>query len=143
MSANQIYNPLFDEDMWKRVKPLPGAVEYIKRLVFDGHRVVVVTASHPDTVAMKLNRVLFKYFPILCVSDVIISPCKQMILGDVLVDDAPHNLIDGKYKGILFNAPHNRGFREKEYGLYRASNWHEAYIIIRELSDEKFKGGAI
>ena len=62
IERSQVYDPLFNEEMWKRVTPLPGAVEYLKRLIDDGHKVVIVTASHQNTVAMKLNNVLFKYF---------------------------------------------------------------------------------
>ena len=63
IEKKQVYDPLFNENMWKRVIPLPGAVEYLKRLIDDGHKVVIVTASHQNTVAMKLNNVLFRYFP--------------------------------------------------------------------------------
>lgn len=58
-----MYEPLFDKALWERVTPLPGAVERVQQLINDGHKVVVVTASHQDTVSLKLNAVLFKYFP--------------------------------------------------------------------------------
>lgn len=103
--------------MWKRVTPLPGAVEYLKRLIDDGHKVVIVTASHQNTVAMKLNNVLFRYFPYLTTSDVIITSQKQLVCGDVMIDDAPHNLVGGNYYGILVTAPHNRAYDAESNGF--------------------------
>lgn len=132
-----VYAPLFDKKLWERVSPLPGAVENVRRLIEDGHKVVVVTASHQDTVGLKLNSVLFKYFPFFTHEDVIVSSQKQLILGDVLIDDAPHNLSGGTYQGILMRANHNAAFNAEEHGLIRATNWDDAYHIIRKISQNK------
>lgn len=131
----QVYDPLFNENMWKRVTPLPGAVEYLKRLIDDGHKVVIVTASHQNTVAMKLNNVLFRYFPYLTTSDVIITSQKQLVRGDVLVDDAPHNHIGGQYLKILMDSPHNREFDAQRFGMVRVYSWLEVYDTIRQFAE--------
>ena len=57
---------------------------------------------------------------------------QQMVRGDVLIDDGPHNLVNGQYFRILFDAPHNRGFNEKKYGMHRAVGWEQAYQLIHE-----------
>ena len=62
-----------------------------------------------------------------------------MIRGDVLVDDAPHNLENGNYKRILMNAPHNRFFDEKSIGAARASDWNTAYRLISEYARENYQ----
>ena len=131
----QVYDPLFNENMWKRVTPLPGAVEYLKRLIDDGHKVVIVTASHQNTVAMKLNHVLFRCFPSLTTSDVIITSQKQLVRGDVLVDDAPHNHIGGQYLKILMDSPHNREFDAQRFGMVRVYSWLEVYDTIRQFAE--------
>ena len=130
IEKQQVYDPLFNENMWKRVTPLPGAVEYLKRLIDDGHKVVIVTASHQNTVAMKLNNVLFRYFPYLTTSDVIITSQKQLVCGDVMIDDAPHNLVGGNYYGILVTAPHNRAYDAESTGFVRADTWEQIYDIV-------------
>ena len=130
IERSQVYDPLFNEEMWKRVTPLPGAVEYLKRLIDDGHKVVIVTASHQNTVAMKLNNVLFKYFSYLTTKDVIVTSQKQMVCGDVMIDDAPHNLKGGSYYGILVTAPHNRACDATANGFVRADTWKEIYNIV-------------
>lgn len=133
LSHSEIYAPLSDECLWKRVTPLPGAIENIKRLIDDGHKVVICTTAHPDTVGIKLNNVLFKYFPYLTYDDVIITSKKQLIRGDVLVDDAPHNLEGGDYFKILFTAPHNQSYNARENGMFRAYDWKDVYHTIAYL----------
>ena len=136
IDSQKIYEPLRDENLWKRVTPLPGAVETIRRIIEDGHKVVIVTASHQDTVSMKLNNVLFKYFPYLSMNDVIIASQKQLIRGDVLIDDAPHNLEGGRYIKLLFDAPHNRQYHADANNMTRVHNWDDIYKIICKMSEQ-------
>lgn len=131
---NQIYEVLGNEELWKRIKPLPGAVEYLQRLTNDGHKVVVVTSASADSAKLKLENVLFKYFPFVSMKDVIIASQKQLIRGDVMVDDAPHNLEGGSCFGILFSAPHNRKYEAEANGFVRADNWKEVYNIVCDLA---------
>lgn len=129
LSRKQIYEPLFDEELWERITPLPGAVETIKKIIDDGHKVVIVTASHQDAVSMKLNNVLFKYFPYLTIDDVIITSQKQLVHGDILIDDAPHNLEGGQYMKLLFDAPHNQSYKTEGTDIIRVHNWAEIYKL--------------
>lgn len=140
IDSQKIYKPLYDERLWKRVTPLPGAVETIKRIIEDGHKVVIVTVSHQDTVSMKLNNVLFKYFPYLSMNNVIITSQKQLIHGDILIDDALHNLEGGQYMKLLFDAPHNRSYSVSDNDMVRVHNWDEIYNIVRDISERKIRG---
>ena len=141
ISKHEVFAPLFDKKMWKRVKPLPGAVEYLKRLMDDGHKVLIVTASHQNSVAIKLNHVLFKYFPFFTYKDVIVTTQKQLINGDIMIDDAPHNLEGGKYFGILVSAPHNRSYDAEKNGFVRADNWDEIYKIVCDYANARKERG--
>ncbi|MBP5462729.1 MAG: hypothetical protein J6Y20_11505 [Lachnospiraceae bacterium] len=136
LTRHEVYAPLFDKRMWKRVQPLPGAVEYVKKLIEDGHKVLIVTASHQNTVGIKLNHVLFKYFPFFTYKDVIVTTQKQLISGDILIDDAPHNLEGGKYHGILVSAPHNRSYDAEKHGFVRADNWETIYKAVCDYANE-------
>lgn len=137
LSTQEIYAPLFEEDMWKSVQPFQDAIEYLPRLIDDGHEVIIVTASNYDTVGMKMNYVLKRYFPFISCDNIIIASKKQMILGDVLIDDAPHNVIGGEYQGILFDAPHNRWFDAEAHGIRRAHDWSEVYSIILDIQRQR------
>ena len=137
LTESEIYKPLKEEAMWDKVKLLPKVYDNICKLKYDGHKVFVVTTSNPFTVPIKLNKVLFKYFPFFTYNDVIVTSHKQMILGDVLVDDGQHNLVgDTPYKKILFSAPHNKSFDERSIGAVRANDWDEVYELITEFAAE-------
>ena len=137
LTPNEIFKPLLEEALWERVIPLPKAYDNICKLKYDGHKVYVVTTSNPVTVPIKLQKVLFKYFPFFTYNDVIITSHKQLIIGDVLVDDAPHNLEgDTTYAKILISAPHNRSFDERTIGATRAEDWDEIYELINNLAKE-------
>lgn len=138
LSKHQIFAPTYTKEFWERVKPLPGAVENVKRLVDDGHDIVIVTASAPQSVPLKLERFLFKYFPFIKRSNVIICSRKQMVKGDIMIDDGPHNLEDGDYVKIMMTANHNKSYDTDTNGMKRVNNWDEAYQYVRYLSDYIF-----
>lgn len=133
ISKDAVYAPLYTQKLWERVKPLPGAAEYLKRLIDDGHRVAVVTASHHETVAMKLNLVLFKYFPYLSYEDVIVASQKDLVRGDVLVDDGIHNFTGDRKLKLLMTAAHNRDIDEG-YEIKRVNDWPEIYREITNFA---------
>lgn len=133
LTKEAVFAPLRTTKLWERVKPLPGAVEYLKRLIDDGHRVAVVTASHHETVAKKLNLVLFKYFPYLTYQDVIIASQKDLIRGDVLVDDGIHNFTGDRKLKLLMTAAHNRDIDEG-YEIKRVNDWPEIYREITNFA---------
>lgn len=132
LQPSDIYAPLFDEGFWDTVKPIPGAQKALGRLIEDGHRVLIVTASHPETVPMKLNKVLFRYFPFIDYHNVIVASQKDVVHGDVRIDDNPENLLCGKDDSfkILFSQPHNISFKCTINGITRAENWDDIYALI-------------
>ena len=135
LSKDEVFEPLFNEELWKRVTPLPGAVENIKKLIDDGHKIVIVTSSHPYTVSLKWRYVFERYFPFISTHDVIFASQKQLIKGDVMVDDAPHNLVGGDYLKLLFDAPHNQSFDTESHLVTRVRNWDEVYFSINYIAN--------
>lgn len=112
-----------------------AAPYFLEKLIADGHKVYIVTSSIYQTIQSKLEYVLFRYFPFINEKDVIITHHKQLIAGDVLVDDGVHNLEGGSYMKILMDAPHNRAYNAEENGMYRAMGWHEIYELISQKSE--------
>lgn len=135
LSKQQVYEPIFNNEFWKDVKPIEGACEALQRLMKDGHKVLIVTSSAYETLPAKMTDVLFKYFPFIEWKDVIITSHKQLIKGDVLIDDGVHNLEGGDYLRLLMNAPHNRTYDAKANGMHRVYNWAEAYDIITSYAE--------
>lgn len=136
LTNDQVYAPLFEDAFWEIVQPVPGASEAIKKLMDNGHHVYIVTASTWQTLPSKMRNVLFKYFPFLSWDQVIVTSNKQLIFGDILIDDAPHNLENGWYKKVLMDAPHNRDFDEKTIDAIRMYNWSDIYDYVMAYGEE-------
>lgn len=134
LSEAEIYSVLLEKELWETVKPLKNAPEYLEKLKNDGHKVYLLTATHPSNASMKYELVVKRYFPSVAYDEVIIASKKQMVKADVLIDDYPPNLIGGEYHGILFTANHNRDFDTAGNGLVRADNWEQVYQIINYWS---------
>lgn len=132
LTKAQVFEPLMHRELWHRVKPKTGARYALERLVNDGHDVYIVTSSNFHTIESKLNDVLFMYFPYIDPAHVIVARNKQMIRGDIMIDDAPHNLVGGDYLKIMPTAPHNREFDAKANGIIRADTWDEIYNIVND-----------
>lgn len=137
LSRTQVFAPLHQESTWKRIEPLPGAQDAVARLQKDGHEVIVVTAAHPDTVKWKYDW-LSKHFPKIAFRDIVFCTKKQLIRGDFLIDDAPHNLFGGVYTPIMFAAPHNRQWKPKtlaEFNVYCTEDWPDTERLIVYLAE--------
>ena len=124
LSKEQVYSPLYCNAFWREVKPIDGA------------SVLIVTSSAYETIKVKMQEVLFRYFPFLSWDDVIITTHKQLINGDVLVDDGVHNLEGGSYAKILVDSPHNRQYDAEANGMLRLNNWEDIYNAIRNMAEK-------
>ena len=134
IEKRQILDFMREADFWEDVKPVPGAAEALKHFMDEGHDVYVVTATEFEHVREKMENVLFRYFPFFSPRQVIITCRKQMIRGDVLIDDGIHNLEGGDYAKILFTAPHNRYYDAEANGMIRADSWDEIIGIIDNMA---------
>ncbi len=130
LTREQVYGVTFEDGFWRTVKPIDGAAEYMKRLIDEGNRIYIVTCAAYETLRVKMEEVLFKFFPFIKWSDVIIASKKQMIKADFLVDDGVHNHIGGEYTRLLYTAPHNSEYDAAANGMLRVDNWKEVYDII-------------
>lgn len=137
LSKEEVFAPLHDDTLWEDIRPIAGSVRCLNQIIKDGHEVFVVTASHYNTVKPKFEKVLLEYFPFISWDNVIITSKKQMIKGDILIDDAPHNLVDGDYFKVLMNAPHNQSYDAENNGMVRVDNWEKIYKLITHLSSRK------
>lgn len=135
LTRYQVFEPLFADEFWDTVKPKEDAVRYLKQLKDDGYKIYICTNTHYKTLKVKMDKVLFKYFDYLSWEELIIVADKQVVCADFLVDDGVHNLIGGKYKGILMDAPHNRKFKESEHGIIRVKTWREVYALIKSMTE--------
>lgn len=132
LSAEQVYEPLFIPEFWDSVLPKKDAVEVVHRLIYEGYPFYVVTATRYQTIEEKVKRALFTYFPFLDWSQCIIVRDKSMIKGDVIIDDAIHNLGGDRKLRLLMDAPYNRDYDEAANGVTRVYTWHDIYRAIKD-----------
>jgi 5'(3')-deoxyribonucleotidase len=108
--------------LFRKCKPLDGAIEVTQRLV-KKHTLLVVSAVAWGTFDVK-KRWLQRYFPHL--PTFITAHDKQYINCDYLIDDGPHNLeAVGLDKGIAFDYPYNRNWQGR-----RVYSWHDVEALL-------------
>lgn len=133
LTRENLWDAIADESFWKTVKPREDAKIWLKKLVDDGHDVYLLTASGARSIKPKFDYIVNTHFPYIPWNKVIVCSNKQMVKGDVLVDDAPHNLVGGEYEKILLSTTVNKGFDERSIGATRCDNWEQVYKFINEL----------
>ncbi len=129
LTKEQVFGVLYDDELWRRITPISGSVEVLQKLYDEGHQLYMVTASSYHTCKTKVERLL-ELFPFLDWEHIIFACNKQMVRGDVLIDDAPHNLVGGEYAKILFDRPHNRSFDHVAHDALRVNTWEEIDQVI-------------
>lgn len=91
VKGDLVQNPvcMFEEGFFENLKPLPGALEAVQKLIKDGRfRVGVLTkpvATSPISYTEKV-RSLAKWFPCL-LDNIIMAQHKSDVKGDYLIDD--------------------------------------------------------
>ena len=129
ISVLEVYQPLSDPELWHGVHPIPDAQDTLKKLIADGHKIRVVTASHYETISAKFNCFLQMY-PFLSWRDIVIASDKSLVSCDIMIDDGPHNLENAACKRLLFDRPHNRNYDAEGHGMVRVKTWDEIYRYI-------------
>lgn len=133
LNPQQVFEPLYVDDFWKHVKPLPGAYSTVHNMQKDGFNYYIVTDSNYQTLASKMNNCLLKYFKnLIRPSDVIVTSHKELILCDYIIDDYEENLKNNKGYRILIDKPYNRKANKCTYD-FRANDITEAYEFIKVM----------
>ena len=119
--GEKIYEYLDQPGIFLHLKPLPNAIEVLERLSLR-YDVLIVTSSRTYAYTEK-EQWVEENLPFIGKNNLIFSHRKEMILGDLLFDDAPHNLIAFKNTGrtaIAMNYPYNESI-----DVPRVNNWLE------------------
>lgn len=136
-----------DPKMWKKVKLIDGAAQFIQKLYEDGHEIYFATATTEHNFRKKVG-FLTRSFPFLPAGYVkqhaISIKNKQLLNVDVMIDDYLKNLTGERlYTSICLKYPWNTGDAVKEYvaqdfwNFHYAENWAQIYTIIRQLDYER------
>ena len=134
LTKEQIFFPLQHREFWQCVHTRHDAREYVKKLFDEGYNIYIVTATRPHLMQYKMQYCIEPFFPYIDYFHIITCYDKQMIKGDVLIDDCPANLIDGDYEKILFSRPANENQADPSL-FHIADGWEEVYKIIHKIFD--------
>lgn len=123
-----------DSLLWKKVKLIDGARQYIERLYNEGHEIYFVTASLPENLRKKINhlaRNLDGFDKHYVENHTINIQNKSLLKLDVLIDDCLAHFTNPNrsYKAVVLDYPWNQCDDEK-YGIMRAHNWKEIYDYV-------------
>lgn len=58
LTKEQVFGVLHDDELWRRITPIPGSVEVLQKLYDEGHQLYMVTASSYHTCKTKVERLL-------------------------------------------------------------------------------------
>jgi 5'-nucleotidase len=126
----KIYDYLKEPGLFLGLKPLPHAIEVLERLhkSFD---ILIVTSSVSTAYAEK-ERWVEQHLPFIDKKNLIFAHRKNMIVGDLLFDDAPHNLLGFAATGrtaVAMDYPYNRNVN-----VPRVKNWLEFEKFVYNLT---------
>jgi 5'(3')-deoxyribonucleotidase len=134
--GKKIFDILHEPGLYLDVPDIVGAVEGVKALRKAGHRVVFVTSCVDGSIDQKVDWLrrhgLLKQ-KYVAGKDFIAANDKSLIRGDMLIDDAPHNLENFDGIRVLFDAHHNQGPEGNEY--LRVLGWGEVLSFCQVMAD--------
>nr|WP_263326346.1 5'(3')-deoxyribonucleotidase [Neobacillus sp. Marseille-Q6967] len=117
----KIYDYLKEPGLFLGLRPLPHAIEVLERLHVK-YDILIVTSSI-TTAFVEKEQWVEQHLPFLGKRNLIFSHRKDMVVGDLLFDDAPHNLLDFTSTGriaVAMDYPYN-----KDVNVPRVKNWLE------------------
>lgn len=124
------------DSLYGMLDEIQGASVGLKQLVDAGHDVIIATALPPDCGYGYNGKIdwIRRVIPWFDLKNFVAIQRKYLLQGDVLVDDAPHNVEAWVATGrevILFDAPWNRHLDDSKY--LRAKDWNEVVRIVELL----------
>jgi len=119
------------EGFFVALPPLPGAIEGMRKLKSSGHDVVVATSpSGLPHIALE-KMVWFRIWLPEFVEHMHITDRKDRLIGDIIVDDAPHHLLSSTCAHkIVMDRRYNRHLED----MHRVCDWNGLLTTIDYLS---------
>jgi 5'-nucleotidase len=116
------------ENFFYSALPIQGSIESVHKLN-EAYEVYIVSSAmqFPLSLTEKVNW-LTKYFPFLSWKQIVFCGTKEIVYGDIMIDDHFKNLDTFQGQTILFTQPHNI---DKPTGNHtRVNNWKEIETLL-------------
>ncbi|MDI3327229.1 MAG: 5'(3')-deoxyribonucleotidase [Alicyclobacillaceae bacterium] len=135
--GRKIYQYLDEPDMFLNLEPLPHAIEVLERL--SRHfEILIVTSSRRGAMAQK-DEWVSRHLPFIGRRNLIFAHRKDKVCGDLLFDDAPHNLEAFRRTGrlaVAMDYAYNR-----HVDCLRVSGWLDFEQLVWRLFGGEADGG--
>lgn len=131
--ANRIKALFLDKELWDSLRPLPHSQECLKKLVRQGHKIFLATATHPRNFDWKCDWIS-SYFSFIPEDNIIRIMDKSLLKIDVMVDDHLSNLTSNVCERVCLDYPWNRNTStDYAYDIKRAYSWDDIINIINNI----------
>lgn len=126
-----IYQFMDKKGFFKELEPFKESVSVLKKLIADGHDVFIATAGWEEVYQDKLDS-FKKHFPFLDQHQILLIKRKDVLFGDVILDDGLHNIENSICKNaIIMDKPWNQNSDKP-----RVKDLNEFYELINKLANE-------
>ena len=134
--GEEIYKLFHTPGFFLGLQPKENAVSAIQLLRHIFHINIVTSISRSSNAARDKVLWVKKHLPFYDIADMFMCKRKELIDGDIMIDDSSKNLEKWRHKGItvLFEAPHNRNSRH--VFDYDVSSWDQILGLLGDI----FKG---
>ncbi|WP_428232571.1 5' nucleotidase, NT5C type [Flavobacterium sp.] len=121
-------NYMATEGFFRNASVIEGSIEVLKELN-QVHDVFIVSAAtkFPKSMAEK-HEWLAEHFPFITWQQIVFCGTKEVIKGDIMIDDHFKNLDKFDGQTLLFSQPHN--LKRTENGHTRVGNWKEISQLL-------------
>ncbi|MBX6394304.1 MAG: 5'(3')-deoxyribonucleotidase [Alicyclobacillaceae bacterium] len=135
--GRRIYQYLDEPGMFLHLQPLPHAIDVLKRLS-NHFEILIVTSSRRSAMAEK-DEWVSRHLPFIGRKNLIFAHRKDRVCGDLLFDDAPHNLEAFQRTGrpaVAMDYAYNR-----HVSCLRVGGWLEFEQLVWRLFGQRGGGG--
>lgn len=120
-----------NDDTISRMLPLEGSVEAVTKLM-EKHNFYFVTSTYPQNVGYK-HEWLKRFFPLYNEKNLIVAYNKEVIRGDILIDDCASNMSNNVEMNLLYNQPWNMEVQTIK-NFRRVYSWENILDYIQEVT---------
>ncbi len=119
---------------WDSLIPYTNAIATIKNEILSGTNVYFVTASYYTPGLYYKIKKLKSFFTenLIDDSNIIVAQNKNLIYGDILIDDAIHNLVSTKAFPICFSQPWNHQLLYNKK-ISMCDNWYQIQQKLKNI----------
>ena len=135
LTSSDVFDIINTPGFTRNLSMMPGAIEALQEMKARGWRTVIVTSlprarnTPGQMIQEKLEWIDYYLKGLIAERDIVITHEKYLVKGDILIDDAPHNLSVFPGATIAFHQPWN----EHMTTTARVEHWDQVVDTCKSL----------